>query len=516
MGFITNNTCYDLVALIITLLVGAIAFMKWKFTYWDKLGLLTLPPTLPFGNIKDLLFGYNSWGEQFQQFYNTLKAKGCRHGGIYVGASPAYVPVDLEIIKHIMQVDFQHFLSHGGYKDEENDPLSGHLFNLDDVKWRNLRVKLTPTFTSGKMKMMFQTLADCSVGLKDLIDESSTGVDIKDVLSRFGTDVISSVAFGLECNSVKNPDVLFSYFGRRALEIDIWDNIKIFMQVMLPHRLLKAMKHKFTKTDVEKFFMKVIRETVEYREKNNIYRKDFMHLLLQLKNRGTVTDDTSITDESGKPKEIALNMNELAAQAFVFFMAGYETSSSTLSFALYELATNPDIQEKLRDEINSVLANHEGQMTYDAMMEMTYMEKVIHEALRKYPPLPILTRLCTRDYIVPDTTIQIKKGVGVIIPVLGIHRDPEYYPNPEVFDPERFNDENKKSRPAFTWLPFGDGPRICIGMRFGMLQSKVALTVLLKNYNVTLNEKTTTPIKFAKRSFLSKADGGVWLDFEKV
>jgi cytochrome P450 family 6 len=86
------------------------------------------------------------------------------------------------------------------------------------------------------------------------------------------------------------------------------------------------------------------------------------------------------------------------------------------------------------------------------------------EALRKYPPLPILTRLCTRDYIVPDTTIQIKKGVGVIIPVLGIHRDPEYYPNPEVFDPERFNDENKKSRPAFTWLPFGDGPRICIGM----------------------------------------------------
>lgn len=78
----------------------------------------------------------------------------------------------------------------------------------------------------------------------------------------------------------------------------------------------------------------------------------------------------------------------------------------------------------------------------------------------------MIMRLCTKDYVVPGTDIEIKKGVGVMIPVLGLQTDPEYYPNPDVFDPDRFSEEKKKERPGFTWLPFGEGPRICIGMAF--------------------------------------------------
>ena len=85
------------------------------------------------------------------------------------------------------------------------------------------------------------------------------------------------------------------------------------------------------------------------------------------------------------------------------------------------------------------------------------------ETLRKYPPVALLTRKCNKDYRVPKSDIRLEKGIGVGIPVLALHMDPEYYPNPEKFDPERFSEENKNSRPAFTWLPFGEGPRLCIG-----------------------------------------------------
>ncbi|KAH0821408.1 hypothetical protein GEV33_001383 [Tenebrio molitor] len=187
-----------------------------------------------------------------------------------------------------------------------------------------------------------------------------------------------------------------------------------------------------------------------------------------------------------------------------------------MTFALYEIATNPDLQEKLRNEINSVLANHDGKLTYAAMMEMSYMENVLYETLRKYPPLPFLTRECTKDYIVPNTTIKIKKGDSVAISVQALHNDPEYYPDPEKFDPERFSEENKKKRPDFTWIPFGAGPRHCIGLRFGMLQSKVGLTELLKNYRIKLSNKVQLPLQMDKQSFISSAEGGVWLDVEKL
>jgi cytochrome P450 family 6 len=247
-----------------------------------------------------------------------------------------------------------------------------------------MRIKLTPTFTSGKMKMMFQTLADCAVGLKDVMDESAkrhSAVDIKDILARFTTDVIGSVVFGLECNTLKEPDAVFRKYGRKFFEYTFSMRIKILKQLVLPRRVLRATKFKMTHSDVEKFFLKVVRDTVEYREKNNIFRKDFMHLLIQLKNRGSVTDDDKVTDDNGKIKEKALTLNELSAQAFVFFIGGFETSSTTMTFALYEIATNPDLQEKLRNEINSVLANHDGKLTYAAMMEMSYMENVLYGKL---------------------------------------------------------------------------------------------------------------------------------------
>ncbi|XP_044255032.1 cytochrome P450 6A1-like [Tribolium madens] len=518
MTFFTNNLVYDIVAVFALVLIAVSTYFKWHLSYWNRLGVPSLKPVLFFGDTKNLFLSKCTIGEQFREFYNNFKSKGYKHGGIFFGPKPFYIPIDLEIIKHILQKDFQHFMDHGFYINEEDDPLSAHLLNLEDIKWKNMRAKLTPTFTSGKMKIMFQTLSDCTIGLIKVMNDSAikhTSVDIKDVFGRFTTDIIASVAFGLECNSLENPDAEFRRYGRRVFEIGFFDRIKTLLTFAIPHPVLRFFRFKFNKSDVEFFFIKAISETVNYREANNIYRKDFMHLLLQLKNHGSVTDDENITSDKDNETK-ALTLNELAAQAFVFFLAGFETSSTAMTWALYELAMNQEIQQKLRHEINDVLNKHNNKLTYEAMMDMPYMEKVIHETLRKYPPIPVLTRKCTKDYTIPNTSIQLNRGVSVSIPVLALHNDPEYYPNPEKFDPDRFSEDNVKARHGFTWLPFGEGPRICIGLRFGLLQSKVGLTAILKHYEIKLSNKTKLPVILNPRSFITSAKDSIWLDVKKI
>lgn len=133
----------------------------------------------------------------------------------------------------------------------------------------------------------------------------------------------------------------------------------------------------------------------------------------------------------------------------------FETSSTGLSYALYELSINQELQDKTRREIEKVLARHDGKVTYDAIMDMDYCGQVISEALRKYTPGNVLLRICTRDYQVPGKDLIIEKGCNLMLPMLAIHNDPEYFPEPEKFDPDRFSPEAVKERDPFTFLPFG-------------------------------------------------------------
>lgn len=139
----------------------------------------------------------------------------------------------------------------------------------------------------------------------------------------------------------------------------------------------------------------------------------------------------------------------------VFFLAGFETSSTALSYALYELSLNQELQDKTRVEIEKVLAEHDGKITYEAIMNMEWCGQVISESLRKYTPGNVLLRTCTKEYHVPGTNYIIDKGSNLMLPMSAIHNDPEYFPNPEKFDPERFSPEASKERNPFAFLPFG-------------------------------------------------------------
>lgn len=513
--FICNITA------IAAVILGAIyLFYKYSYTYWTRLDVPYVEPNIPYGNFADSIKLKSNLGESLAHFYTIMKAKGHKHMGLYFFFKPFYMPICPNLIKNIMAKDFQYFHDRGVYHNEENDPLSAHLLSLNGQKWKNLRAKLTPTFTSGNLRKMFHTLVDCSHELSDCLNipiKTGEPVDINSVLVKYTTDVIGSCAFGIECNSFKQSNTDFIRLGKQVFRPNTIDRMKQFIAFLFPS-IAELFKMRITNKNIDMFFRNLVKDNIEYREKHNITRNDFMQLLIQLKNEGTVDDDEHIHNDD-KPKKFLgthLTLNEIAAQAFLFFIAGFETSSTTMTFALFELAQNPEVQHKLRNEIMEVLKKHDGKITYDAVTEMHYMDRVVQETLRKYPPVFILQRVVTKNYKIPDTDIVLEKGSTVLIPVLALHKDPEFYPDPERFDPERFTKDIKFTRPDYTYIPFGEGPRICIGSRFGMMQAKVGLCQLLQNYKFTLNQKTKLPLNFEPNSFIACAEGGIWLNAENV
>lgn len=196
---------------------------------------------------------------------------------------------------------------------------------------------------------------------------------------------------------------------------------------------------RFTTLRTEKFFFNMVQEAINQRPVLGL-RKDFLDLLLQMKGKDEC--DNSLT------------LNEIVAQCFVFFLAGFETSSTTITMCLYELARNVEIQDKLRAKIHEGLKNG---LTYEALLEMGYLDQVIFETIRIYPSLTMLQRKVTKDYKVPGRGYTVPAGQMVIIPTFSIERDPKYFKDPLRFDPERFSEENREKIPPFAFLPFGEG-----------------------------------------------------------
>ncbi|CAH1111480.1 unnamed protein product [Psylliodes chrysocephalus] len=497
-------------------LMGIIFFyIKWKQSYWSRKGVNYIEPDFFFGNTTAMTKRKDHRSKVFERFYRHFKSRGEKFGGVYDFFSPVLIVTDQELIRNVLQKDFSHFVNRVGYINEDADAITGNLFNLKNEKWKNIRSKLTPTFTTGKIKMMFDTMTQCIKGLEKILDENAAlndPVDIRKCLLLFNSDIILTVAFGLDVDSLKNPENDFRKQFANVFKLSLKSIIKKFISDNFPQWLLVALQFRLTNKEAEDFFIKVVKDIVEYREKNNIYRKDFMHLLIQIKNTGETADNESLNSNSTMKH---LSYSEMAAQAITFYIAGFETSSTTVSFALFELALHTDIQNRLREEIQLVMKKHNNQITYDGIMEMDYLDMVFQESLRKNSTASALSRKCNKAYPIPGTDVVIEPGIEVVIPVYGLHNDPEYFPEPDKFDPERFNQENKKKIPPYAYVPFGEGPRNCVGLRFGKIQSKIAIVAIISRYKVTLNGKTQLPIKFTSNR-TPAVEGGIWLDLENI
>ncbi|EAT39035.1 AAEL009122-PA [Aedes aegypti] len=492
--------------LLLPILTLSFLLIRRRFSYWQRQGVPFIPARFPVGSF-DGVGVRNHPSQLLAKFYRQMKGLH-PFVGVYYFLQPVVVVLDLDFAKTILIRDFQYFHDRGLYYNEKDDPISGNLLHLEGSRWTNQRKKLIPTFSSGKLRMMCPTILKVADNLKVSFERyvaERDEIEIKDILARFSTDVIASCAFGLDCSSLLEADDEFRRMGTKVFDISGWKLLKLFF-VFAFGNVARRCHMKLIDEDISQFFFKVVRETIDFRKKNHVHRKDFLNLLIQLKDNGEL--------EGSNEKLGTLTLNEVVAHSFVFFLGGFETASTTMSYCLYELSLNEEVQERARQCVKAAIHKY-GDLNYDALLDMPYLEQCINETLRKYPPSTIY-RIVTQNYHVPDSSIVFPKGMSVMIPVYAIHHDPEFWPSPELYDPDRFAPEECVSRNPLTFIPFGEGPRMCVAARLGVLQTKIGLATLLMNFRFSRCKNSTEPLQYSPKHFILTPVGGLKMRVEKI
>lgn len=434
------------------------------FSYWKKRGIKYEEPALFFGTNKEVYLGRQSRTQFVQKVY--WKYPNEKVVGGFRSTTPELIIRDPQLIKDVLVTDFSSFYVRGlNAHKTVFEPLRMHLFGLEGDLWRMVRQKLTPAFTSGKLKAMFPIIVKLAEKLQArtlaaAIENRS--IDARNTMACFMTDIIGTYGFGIDTDSLKNENSAFRKLGVEMFKVTRRDAAVAMLKEIFPE-LCKNMKN-FAR--VEKSFFDLINQILIERNHKPAGKNDFIDLLLEYQMRGPMeATSLEMSNPDGTPVEVSKELDDIlfAAQVFIFFAAGFETSSSSTSFTLHQLAYNPDVQKKVQDDIDNVLAKHNNVLSYDAIKEMTYLECAFKEAMRMFPSLGYLMRKSTKKYTFKDINLSIDEDVVVLIPVQALHNDPKYWNNPEEYRPERFHPDNFTSLQKSVYFPFGEGPRNCIG-----------------------------------------------------
>lgn len=496
-----------LLTIIICLLVG---FIVHQMTYWSRRGI-PHSPTIPLvGNrFLTLFLGGPSAAEYSVELYEK-----CHPGVKYIGCMMINTPIillkDPELIKDVYVKNFDSCPDHQSFIDERMDPILGkNVFSLKGDRWREVRSALTPSFTASKMKFLFELVSKVSQDFVHHLEnhpELCEIIDTKDAFSRYTNDVIATSAFGISVNSMKERENEFFLRGKDATNLTGATRMIKFMAGIVFPRLMRLAGYTYLSKDTNNFFIDLIKRTVQLRDDNPAAtRPDMIHLLMAAR------------DSPG----VQMDITDIVAQAFIFFLAGFDTSSTLMSFTCHNLAYHEDVQNRLREEIDNLMAdNDDKQLSYDTLAKMKYMDMVLQETLRLYPPVVFIDRICTKPIDLPPATPNSKKmtmtpGSTFWVPAYAIQRDPKYFTNPDEFNPERFNDDNKDNIIPYTHVPFGIGPRKCIGERFAMMETKLLLARIIHSFIIKPSKRSTKDIVIDRNSLNMVPKGGIWLKLEK-
>ncbi|XP_027854113.2 probable cytochrome P450 6a13 [Aphis gossypii] len=484
-------------------------FSTSTFKKWEKLNVPYSKPFPLFGNVFNLALCKYHPLVFYKNIYNEFS--GHKYGGLYQMRTPYLMVRDPELINNVLIKDFSSFTERGLYKNLDANPLSNNMFYMKNPQWKIIRSKLTPGFTSGKLKIMYDLIRECGdelmKNINDDLIKNNNEVDVADIIEKYSTNVIGICAFGLKLDTINDDKCEFRKYSKEIFKPSLK---QVLGQVclMINPVLVKALKLKDFPKEVTDFFYNVFKETVLYREENKIIGKDWVYFFIQARN--------DLVLNTNLPEHEKLTEEQIIANAFGIFNAGFQTVSSTISHCIYELALNKSIQDKLRQEIHLKLSNNNGQINYELLMDLNYLDMVIAETLRMYPPIIALFRKAIQSYRVPNDSLIIENGQKIIIPVHALHFDSKYYPDPNKFIPERFSTEEKAKRPSGVYLPFGDGPRMCIGKRFAELEMKLAIVEILTKFEVLPSEKTVIPVNYFNNVFTLVPKNGIWLKFKKI
>ena len=456
-----------------------------------------------------------------QHDINSIHRLGKVHG-TYLGTLPNLVVADPEYIKEIFIKQFHKF----PYRMQAlyiSDWWYNSVVMASGEHWRYMRSVITTAFTSGKLRQMqpqiTETLSTMTQTLNTMIDASSDGtVNIRRILSALTMDIVSSTSFGHKMNTLQDLDNEFSHHAKIVSTLNIGSNPLNGLPLVLPcvKRLFRFLDldyvNKKSLNYVKDFVHELIFSRRSESESQDKKVRDTLQNLMNAHGQEQETDENgNITDNSFKfYKQRGLNDDELIANALVVLMAGYDTTATTLTWMCYLLATNQHVQKKLVDAIDNEIGGEEP--TYENVMNLDYLDWFLSETLRLYPA----ANRTGRDAIVETDVCgkTVKAGLSITVPIYAIHRMPEYWSEPDRCVPERFAPENRENIIPYTYLPFGAGPRVCLGVRMAQMLCKLVTVKILQNFTLDVSDQTElNPV--LETSLLTKPNNGMVLRLQK-
>lgn len=401
----------------------------------------------------------------------------------------SYFINDPELLNHIMlSRGYKEFMNHPKQDNRITKVLdtSQSLINLRDDHWKRQRKTITPSFHWATIRPMVETFnAFCEQAVAVVRESDGDVIIFEELVHKLTIDTIGSTSFGVNFDSLTDEDspltaslldisVRFNSSKARALLfLPYWD----YLPVPALQRFIAGARN----------IAATAKAVVQQRQADeSLRRDDLLQILIDAR------------DEDGNP----LPETEIVHNAFLFLLAGEGTTAGTITWTMYEISQHPEVEEKLLQEIEDVLQGENP--THENLNELKYLDCVVKEVLRRHPAAELTNRDCSVDAEVEGHTFP--KGTNFLVNIWAFHHNPRYFKDPMKFDPARFSEERKHELVNHTYLPFGAGPRKCIGFRFALAEIKVAIIHFVRNFHF---EYASDKPPGADSPFNPAADGGM-------
>ena len=369
-----------------------------------------------------------------------------------------------DYIKYVLATNNTNYHKSSNYRFL-NEVLGEGLVTSEDQTWKRHRQIIQPVFHTN---MMMDFVSQFNTITKEFVGKWSK----KGTINNFNE--MSALTATIVTKTILGSDVDFNIqeLGDSVSFLTLHIQKRVQTLVAIPHSIptkenREFKKHMATVNDI------VNRIIAEHKKSSN-QGTDILSRLLQASDPET---GDRLTDD------------ELRDEIRTFFLAGHETTATSLTWAHYALATHKEIRSKMIEEIQSIIGT-DSDPTYDDLSKMEYLDQIINETLRMYPPIYIFTRTPLKTDVIDGYTIP--KGSNIIMSQYTTHHDPILWEDPETFNPDRFKSEKIKNLHKYAYFPFGGGPRTCIGKPFAILEMKIILAKIYQNHNFSL--QNTDPI----------------------
>ncbi|XP_064546743.1 probable cytochrome P450 309a1 [Drosophila montana] len=460
-------------------------YLTWYHGYWDKRGLVTAKPLTLLGSYPGLFGGGSNFIGDLGRIYNKYKGKQ-RAVGTFLTRQPQILVLDPQLAHEVLVTNFSDYrdtvtssyVAHS--KDYDKYVARNPFFSAGD-EWKKRRTDGGAGLTSNKLKQAFAIWEQTGERLLNYIqryikERDNNIIETRDLCYRYTAQAMGDFIWGIDVGSLSGGINEISQFQQFSMEwvSHAFHCITRFNQTPIAPIVRRLFRMRFFTQKSNEFYLKLTRDAAKLRlSGSGAERSDYLAHLLQLKEKGASYDD-------------------MVGHALTVLMDGFETSAAVLYHMLYTLGAYQEQQEKLRAEILDALAVDKN-ISYEQLNALPYLDQCVNESMRMTSVIGFFIKICTRPTTMDlgnDKILEVEPGTTVTIPTYHLHHDETYFPQPDEFRPERFD---SVAVSEFTkrgcLLPFGDGPRICLGMRVGLLNVKMAVLRILAEYKIEQTAK---------------------------